>query len=74
MCLAQNIRHIISAVDCGQQRLMTATIEKGKGWELAQRESNKKDDTKLTPLPIDPHGLYFTAIMPARCSCDLLSF
>ena len=48
-------------------------MERGKRWELAQRESNKKDETKLTPLPVDPRELYcnVTPVMFARFVCAL---
>ena len=51
-------------------------MDKGKRWELAQRESNKKDKTKLTPLPVDPWKLYCKVrpIMLARFVFALLSF
>ena len=43
-------------------------------WELAQIESNKKDNTELKPLPIDPHKLYYTPVMFDRFVYALLSF
>ena len=41
-----------------QQRWLAATMEGGQRWESAQREINKNDKKKLTPLPIDPRELY----------------
>ena len=43
-------------------------------WELAQIESNKKYNTKLTPLPVDPCKLYCMPVIIARLVCSLLSF
>ena len=49
-------------------------MERGKRWESAQREINKKDKTKLTPLPVDPRELYCTPVVFAYFVCSLLSF
>ena len=51
-------------------------MERGKRWELAQREIHKNDKTKLTPIPVDPRELYcnVTPVMFAQFFCDLLSF
>ena len=35
-------------------------MEMVKRWQLSQRVSNKRVNTKLTPLPVDPCKLYCT--------------
>ena len=51
-------------------------MERGKRWELAQREINKKDNTKLTPHTVDPREIYYNVmpVMFARFVCALLIF
>ena len=86
---AQRIRHRITAAATvylttyrkqyvsgrpRQQRRMTATMEREKRWELAQIESHKKDNTKLTPIPFNPRKVYCMTITFARFVCALLSF
>ena len=65
------------ARDCSgglwQWRQLAAAMYRGKRRELARRESNKNDQTKLIPLPVDPHELYCTPVMFARFVCALLS-
>ena len=39
-----------------------------------KKKFNKKDKTKLTPLPVDPCELYCTPVVFARFVCALLSF
>ena len=64
---------MILAVDhSSDDRLKTP--QRKIGGELAQRESNKKYKTKLTPITVDPFKLYYTYIVFARIVCVLLSF
>ena len=46
----------------------------GKIWELAQRDINKNDITKVTPIFVYPHIFYFTPVIFSCFVCDLLSF
>ena len=57
-----------------QWQQLTAATERGRRYQLAQRESNKRYKTKLTPLPVDPRKLYFTPLMFAHFVCALSGF
>ena len=53
-----------------QQRQLSSAMERVKRWELAQIEINKKDNTKLTPLPLDTKRIIlYACYVRSLCMC-----